>query len=265
MKMIKTGRRKNKWIVIGVLLLISVLLFWGCGGSGDAEEPQGEQPAQGEEVTPEPEEETPVEEPEEAEEPEAENEISEEELSDLFTGGREMDEFYYEMKVTGMGEEDYTTKMYMKSGLMRMESEIMGQSAIMIYTEDAFYTLDPQTMTAIKMPTEMNEEEERDVPTLEDFTADVDESSMNYLGKETINGITCHVVESREIASDYQVKMWLHEEYGFPMRVETRMENDEVYVSEVTDFKVGDLSDDLFEVPEGYQIVDLDSMIPTAP
>ena len=261
----KTGRRKNTWIVIGILLLMGSFLFWGCGGSGDVEEPQGEQPSQGEEGSPEAGEETPVEEPEEAEEPEAENEISEEELSDLFTGGREMDEFYYEMKVTGMGEEDYTTKMYMKSGLMRMESEIMGQSAMMIYTEDAFYTLDPQSKTAIKMPMEMNEEEERDVPTLEDFTDDVDEGSMNYLGKETINGITCHVVESRELDSGYQVKMWLHEEYGFPMRVETRMENEEMHVSEVTDFKVGGLSDDLFEIPEGYQIMDLDGMMPTAP
>lgn len=257
----KKAGRKHKWVLLGVLMLLTAVLLFGCGGAQDVEEPQGEVPSQ-EEGSPEEGGETPATEPEEGE---AGEEISKEELSELFTSGKDMDEFYYEMKVTGMGEEEYTTKMYIKEGLMRMESEVMGQSVMMIYTEDAFYTLDPQSKTAIKMPMGLDEDEERDIPTLEDFTDDLDEGSMNYLGKETINGISCHVVETRDLSDDNQVKMWLHEEYGFPMRIESRTEQDTLHVSEVTDFKVGNLSDDLFEMPEGYQIMDLENMIPSMP
>ena len=258
-------KSRKKWTILSVLMLITLLLVWGCGGNGDADEPETEQPSQGEETPATPDVEEPEQE-EEAEEQEEEQEgLSDEELGDLFENGKDLDEFFYEMNVSGMGEEDSTTGIYIKGKLMRIEGEAMGQRFMMIYDEETFYTLDPQSRTAIKMPMGMEDEEDRDTPTLDDFTQDVDENSMNYVGKETINGVSCHVVESKNLNSDYQVKMWLHEEYGFPMRVESKMENDEIYISEVTDFQVGNISDDLFEIPEDYEIVDLGSMMPVAP
>ena len=255
MKSIKNSKKQP---LLGILLLISVLLFWGCSGNDNVEEPQGEEPA-------------PVETPgsQESEEPEQEEEegeeqgLSGEELSDLFAKGKELDEFYYEMKVSGLGEDDGLTRMYMKEGLMRIESEILGQSFMMIYSEDAFYTLDPQSKTAIKMPIGDEGNEDREVVTMDDFVEDLDDENMVYVGKETINGISCHVVESKEQSSENQVKMWLHEEYGIPMKIETTTGSDNVHVMEVTDFKTDSLSDDLFELPEGYQIIDLENLIPT--
>src|SRR5690554_4598587 len=110
MKMKKKAGRKHKWVLLGVLMLLAAVLLFGCGGAQDVEEPQGEVPSQ-EEGSPEEGGETPVSEPEETpatepEEGEAGEEISKEELSELFTSGKDMDEFYYEMKVTGMGEEE---------------------------------------------------------------------------------------------------------------------------------------------------------------
>lgn len=254
-------RTRKKWTILSILMLTTMLLVWGCGGNGDVEEPQGEEPSQGEETPAAPD----VEGPEEEEEPEEPEGLSDEELADLFANGKDMDEFFYEMNVSGFGEEDSTTGIYIKGKLMRIEGEAMGQRFMMIYNEDAFYTMDPQSKTAIKMPLGMEDEEDRETPTLDDFTDDVDKSNMNYLGKETINGVSCHVVASKDLNTDYEVKMWLHEEYGFPMRVETRMDDDEIYVSEVTDFQVGNISDDLFEIPEDYEVVDLGSLIPGAP
>lgn len=254
----------NKLTILSVLMLITMLLVWGCGGNGDVEEPETEQPSQGEETPAEPDVEEPEQE-EESEEPEEQEGLSDEELADLFTNGKDMDEFFYEMNVSGMGEEDSTTGIYIKGKLMRVESEAMGQRFMMIYNEEAFYTFDPQSKTAMKMPLGMGNEEEGETPTLDDFTDDVDKSNMNYVGKETINGVSCHVVESKDLNTGYEVKMWLHEEYGFPMRIETKMEDDEVFISEVTDFQVGNISDDLFEIPEDYEVVDLGGMIPVAP
>lgn len=256
MKRTLDGRKKQSKLAI--LILISMLLVWGCGGNDKAEEPQGEEPSTVVETPGSQEAES--EKPEEIEESEG---LTEEELDDLFAKGKELDEFYYEMKVSGLGEDDGRTRMYMKDGMMRIESEIMGKSLMMIYGEDAFYTLDPQSKTAIKMPIGEEGNKEREVVTMDDFIENFDDENMTYVGKETVNGISCHVVESKEQDSDNQVKMWLHEEYGIPMKIEGTAGTDNVHVMEVTDFKTGNLSEDLFELPEGYKIIDLENLIPT--
>lgn len=101
---------------------------------------------------------------------------------------------------------------------------------------------------------------------MDDFISDVDEIDMNYVGKETYKGVSCIVVESTKLEEGCHVKMWLHEEYGFPMKMESHnKDGSEAFVMEVTDFKVGDLSDALCEVPEGYETVDMGNPIPTVP
>lgn len=255
----KQNSKNKKRTLLGILLLMSAFFLWSCGGNDPVDEPQGEGPAPVE---------TPGSQEQEAEKPEqgetVDNDevLTAEELSDLFAKGKDLNEFYYEMKVSGLGEEDGLTRMYMKDGLMRVESEIMGQNFMMIYSEDAFYTLDPQSKTAMKMPMGAEGNEDREAITMDDFIDDLDDENMTYIGKETVNGISCHIVESREQNSDSQVKMWLHEEYGIPMRIETTTGNDNVHVMEVTDFKTDSISDDLFVLPDGYKIIDLENLIP---
>ncbi len=252
MKKMVNGRTKRP--VLSILILISMLLLWGCNGDEKTVDPQGEEPA------------TAVESPgsteTEKEQPPQEG-LSDEELADLFEKGKELDEFYYEMKVSGLGDEDGVTKMYMKEGLMRIESEILGKSFMMIYSEDAFYTLDPESRTAIKISLGDEASEEREVITMDDIIKNFDDEHMTYVGKETVNGISCHVVESKERNSENQVKIWLHEEYGMPMRVESTTGSGKTHVMEVTDFNTDPLSEDLFKLPEGYKIIDLNNLIPT--
>lgn len=252
MKKMVNGRTKGP--VLSILILISMLLLWGCNGDEKTVDPQGEEPA------------TSVESPgstETEKEQPAEEGLSDEELADLFEKGKELDEFYYEMKVSGLGDEDGVTKMYMKEGLMRIESEILGKSFMMIYSEDAFYTLDPESRTAIKISLGDEASEEREVITMDDIIKNFDDEHMTYVGKETVNGISCHVVESKERNSENQVKIWLHEEYGMPMRVESTTGSGKIHVMEVTDFNTDPLSEDLFKLPEGYKIIDLKNLIPT--
>ncbi|HBT19037.1 MAG TPA: hypothetical protein DEA52_03170, partial [Clostridiaceae bacterium] len=83
--------------------------------------------------------------------------------------------------------------------------------------------------------------------------------------KESLRGITCHVVETKDEVEGITMKMWLHEDYGFPMKIETTMVEGGTSVMDVTDFQVGGLSDALFEVPEDYAVTDLMNLLPSAP
>lgn len=250
-----------RWMSILMMVLL-VVFAAGCGKKEAPDTPE-ETPVVGEEK------ENPGNEPGNTPGEEAPGEgdtLSQEELKDLFGSGRALAEIFYEMKVTGVGNEDVLSRIYMKNGQMRAESESMGQTFAMIQAEDAMYMLDGSSKTAMKIPLGGNSPISQDPVTIDDFTKDVDDLSMRYLGKETVNGIVCHVVETVDQDGEHQVKMWLHEDYGFPLRVESQAKDgSEAVLMEVTDFKVGGLSDDLFKVPEDYEIVDMGNMIPTAP
>ncbi|HSR03108.1 MAG TPA: DUF4412 domain-containing protein, partial [Proteiniclasticum sp.] len=179
----------------------------------------------------------------------------------LLRSSTNLDEFYYEMYWTGTMELEVSedgettdvemiTRVYLKEGLMRIETDYMGYTSVEIYDEDAFYYLDDESKIAYMSPLELVDEP----VTLDAYVDDVDESNIHYVGKETVQGVSCHVMECKGLYTGFNLKMWLHEEYGFPMRVESSNDGDNLLVMELTEFQVGSLSDDLFKVPEEYLI-----------
>lgn len=249
---------KRTWMIS--LLLIATMFLWGCGGGDPSPEPaESEAPEAVEEPADEPE-------TEEAPATEEGQEISETELAQLFGSGQALDEMYYEMIMTGLEVDGAKTRIWLKSGRMRSESEMGGQLFIMIYDDEAVYTLDPQSKMAMKISADMGMDETMDPYTADDFTGDVDDQNLQYLGRESVNGIPCHVVQSVDTESGHGVKMWLHENYGFPMRVESLATNpDEQYTMEVTEFKVGNVADSQFDIPSDYQIIDMGEMFQNMP
>jgi outer membrane lipoprotein-sorting protein len=255
------ANQKNAVWLLALLLALTVFL-WGCGGG---------------EPAPAPEEPAPPEAPQAPAEPAASPEVSpavtgqdldESELAALFGSGQSLDELYYEMTMTGLQMDGVTSRIWLKGERMRAETEMTGQQFIMIYDTDAVYTLDTQEKTAIKMPTDagMGMDASMEPVTADDFTTDVDDQNFQYLGQETINGVMCHVVQSVDRETDDGVKMWLHADYGFPMRVESLSDDpEEQYVMDVTDFRVGSVSDDQFTIPSDYEIIDFSEMFQNMP
>jgi len=250
--------RKRTWMIS--LLLIATMFLWGCGGGDAPPEPaESEAPEAVEE---------PVAEPETEESPATEEgqEISDTELAQLFGSGQAMDEMYYEMTMTGLEVDGGKTRIWLKGGRMRSETEMGGQLFIMIYDDEAVYTLDTQSKMAMKISADMGMDETMDPYTADDFTGDVDGQNLQYLGRESVNGVPCHVVQSVDTESGHGVKMWLHEDYGFPMRVESLSTNpDEQYTMEVTAFEVGNVADSQFDIPSDYQIIDMGEMFQNMP
>lgn len=192
--------------------------------------------------------------------PAEENELTSDEMKDLFKSGKELKEITYTMEMIGYGEQPFLTKVWLKNNKMRFESTIMGQTVISIINEDAFYSISVNEKMAMKMPMVDMDNPLENTFSLDDVTEDVDFNSFKYLGKEKVNGVTCLVVESND-ESVGVIKMWLHEKYGLAMKMETSIRDQQgAFVMEVKDFSVGNISDDVFEVPEGYQIMDFGNL-----
>ncbi len=226
--------------LIFLLAFLLLLPLYGCGG-GDGEEQ--EQPAGGsssdEEVT----------------------------IDDLFGKAKEIDGISYDYVMTeGSTGQTLEGKVWMEGKKTRMEmTSEEGQLVQLVDMETSkAYSYMPDTKTAYEL--DLSEVESADTP--KDYVDNTDTSGAEFLGKEDVNGVSCYKwsVKAKE-NEDAKVTMWLHSEYGFPVKIETVI--DEVSsILEYKNIKVGDVSDDLFTLPQGTQVQsmsDLMQNLPAAP
>jgi len=74
------------------------------------------------------------------------------------------------------------------------------------------------------------------------------------VGRETIDNKNCLVVEF--FIDEYKNTMWIWEQYGLPIKVESESEQGVVKVS-AYNIEFTDLPDNMFELPPGVQVMDV--------
>ncbi|QSX08420.1 DUF4412 domain-containing protein [Alkalibacter rhizosphaerae] len=246
-------RAKTVRIIISVIIIVALILSFSSCSPKESASDENDQP-NNESTT------DPSNDPEP--EPEPETEITESELAALIQQGQQLTEYAYTVTMTS----DFGTtssKIWIKGDNVKMESSQDGKPYIMLYDKDASYTLDVTNKTALKMSWDDDGMEMDDDPVSFDNLPDtMDDETLTLLGKEVINGEPCFIVESVNEDDDSKVKMWIHEEYGFTMRVEFVGDDpSENVVSETSDLQVGNISDDVFVIPSDYQVIEWDDMM----
>ena len=221
---------KNRLLVILFVFLLSVALA-GCGGAATEESPedQGADPSATEE-----------------------EEISAEEL---LAKGMSVEGFSYDYVLTMPNGEKITHKMWVKGGNMRseMENPAGGEPILSIMNKDEgfMYVYQPEVNYAVQMPLDQSD---MDTTSPQDYISGSDADSMLFTGRETFDGKECLVYET-----DYEGgkgKMWIWEEAGMPLRIETTSGSDTIVV-EFLNFTVGNVDDAMFQLPPGAEIMDM--------
>ncbi len=173
----------------------------------------------------------------------------------LIAKGMEVDGFSYEYVLTMPTGEKFVHKMWAKEGNMRseMENPYSGEPTLSIVnvTEKAVYVYQPAHKQAIAMPLD---DSSVDTTSPKDYLGELDSSDMIYMKTETFDGKECRVYETAD------GKIWIWEEHGMPLRIELQSEEGDIIV-EFLNFKIGDIDDSLFKLPEGTQIMDLGSLM----
>lgn len=231
--------RKRRVVLLLIISLMFALALYGCG-SNDEDDQQNNDPDQQEQ-----------------------NNNDNEDDVDLETAFRDVEfptNISYVMTIQSEGASSYTSRLWIMDDKMRNEYEMEGMTFISIYDGERFFTLDPSTKIAMRYPIdeELEEDEIEEEPELGDFIDDDDWGSLDYVQEEMLNGVKTYVVLDSFDGLDVEYKMWIHHAYGIPMRVESSGPNpDDNYVLEVSDLKVGEVTDEDFEIPEDYEIMDL--------
>ncbi len=265
----KKKNQKSHWMLFLILLIVfSLMLFVTSCGSGDEnieenneemetdvdEEENTANNEEDEDATDE------VDDNESNDESDDGDIMSEEDVSSLLSNLDEPAEYYYEQTIE-TGDYTSTQNFWFKGENMKIEGEQDGVPYILIWTEDSMTNLDPESKTAYRS-TYVEDTEGDSIEGLSGF-GDTDnfdfenDESFKYLGKETVNGEPCYVIESTFSEDNTLSKVWIHEEYGIAMKTEVSGGTEEMNaVMEVSNLKIGGVSDDEFIIPDDYEIFD---------
>ncbi|MBN2634562.1 MAG: DUF4412 domain-containing protein [Bacteroidales bacterium] len=85
---------------------------------------------------------------------------------------------------------------------------------------------------------------------------------LKETGKETINGIPCtkSVLYNRENPSQKMFTMWYSDKYKFPMKMVNHIDGSQNSGMEMSDVEPWTPDPQSFEIPPGYQVMDVPAM-----
>lgn len=97
---------------------------------------------------------------------------------------------------------------------------------------------------------------------LQSFKYYKDSGILKEAGEETINGIPCtkSVLYNKDNPSQKMFTMWYSDEYKFPMKMINHIDGNKDSGMEMKDVKPWKSDPSKFEVPSGYNIMDVPSM-----
>lgn len=227
----------KKWIALSVLVavILSGAILAGCGGDKTSGQPATGQTSQSAKA---------------------------ESISDILAKGEKFDGMSYEYTVTA-ADMTMNGKVWMQGKKMKTESAMGGQNVISFFDGDANTVViyNPAEKTAMKMSAGQAEEQNAIAETPVDYTSEIDKTSLKELETVVYEGVKCRVVEVGDKESKAVTKMWIREDYGFPMRIESTDPTGEKFVMEYKNMKIGSIAADVFQLPAGVQVTDMSEMM----
>lgn len=178
------------------------------------------------------------------------NKISKEELKALCESATQIDEFSVSFTYEA-DEEEGELDIIRKKENYRIEMEMPDQpKTVLIIKDNNVYGLDIEEKKAVKLAADP---EDFAIADIFKEVNEIDWDIIDYIGEEKYNGFNCHVIVEK--AYNGETKVWLDSETGYPIRIES----EDVYL-EVSKFKTGSVSDSSFDIPNDYEIIDLEGM-----
>jgi len=149
-------------------------------------------------------------------------------------------------------------KVYVKGQKARNEIKIAGQTNIQILRPDknVIWVVIPQQKAYMEMPL-TQESQEKMFPNL----TEKQKAKMKKVGTETVNNYACDKYETTMSHQGKSVKfyVWIATELGVPIKM---VAQDGSFSTECKDIKTGEVSDSLFEPPQGYNKMKLPMALP---
>jgi len=230
--------KSGKWTLFAGLLLIGVIISAGCIGDTPTKEGEASQVSTAEETS------TAT---------SGDGGVS---LSDLFDKAESIASVKYDMVTTSPGNPSVTSHQWVKGNKMRTEMTAEGQTMIIIVDldEQVSYMYNPEENIAMKMKVDTDTQS-----AVEDVLS-IQSRNPTVVGVDTIDGALCTVVEYTDLTGEGEVKSWLWQKHGFPIRTEVTTSEGTSRI-EWKNIDFGKIPDSMFELPAGAEVRDFQSMM----
>jgi hypothetical protein len=167
------------------------------------------------------------------------------------------DTLYYEYE-RFIGQDSTVGKLWRKDGRIRDESIMWGVTTVILNDTNTKrgYEYYPADNVAYDM--DFSPEYTFYLYDLHGYYASIDMEKVRIVGTETYDGLACTVLSIADENGNEREKLWVSEKYGFPVKTETKETEGFLegltWVMECKNIKTEDISDSVFEFPQGVQI-----------
>lgn len=190
---------------------------------------------------------------------------AEETLAAVMQKAKQAPGFSYDMVMTAPGFSN-TSKLWSSKDKLRVENSFEGKKVITIVDGDTTYMYDPESNTAMKfsgkdLPQGMEGKPENPA----NYEDQMVKESVKVIETVMYEGVKCRVVTFTDKEDGATAKMWLREDYGLPMKQELVSKKGEKMTIEYKNMKIGAQSADLFKLPTGVKIQDMNAMMQNMP
>jgi len=227
--------KKYSALICVLLICLSTTILTGCGGTTkEASAPSSNQPSVN---TQTPKEET---------------------ISELFAKGQKLEGITYDCIVSEKESVILNSKVWMQGSKMKMEVVVEGQTMITFIDGDSIISYNPEQKTAFKLSID----KAKQAKTPNELLKEANSQADKYKSVETIvyDGVKCRVISLAGPDGKESTKMWIREDNGIPVKVETVGPDGTISVLEYKNMKVGPLPEDTFKLPDGVQITDMSEL-----
>jgi len=173
-------------------------------------------------------------------------------------------QFKAKMYFTSMGQ-DHIFTVYSADAGYRYEFNEHGQAGAIIVKQGSndVIILMPQQKMAMK--SSATDKMNMGNDPLAAFRYYQDEGLMKVEGEETVNGIPCtrSGLWNKDNPNQKMFTLWTSEKYTFPMKLVNYTDGSpDGSTMELTDLETWKPATDSFEIPDGYQVMDMPNMMP---
>ncbi len=182
------------------------------------------------------------------------SEETSQELVALLSKAQDITSLKYDILVKSL-EEDFSGQFWQKEDKFKMEITAEGEeiSYIVDQGKGVAYMYLPAYNMATEMDIIQGEQVIREGSIQEQAQFLLDHNPV-IVGSEVFDGKDCLVVEYA--VNNEQVTMWIWEEHGLPIKTQSLF-NGQTIEAEILNIDFTDISDDIFELPDGVEITDM--------
>ena len=183
-------------------------------------------------------------------------------IADLISKGKKVEGMSYDFVMTAK-DGSVSGKTWIRGDKVKTEVVTEGQKMITIFDGDTIYAYNAEQNLAYKLSPDKSKKTETPM----DYTGDLDSKSdkIKILETTVYEGVKCKVVAVMSADGKEQMKMWLREDYGIPMRVESTESDGSKTIMEYKNLKVEPQPEETFKLPDGVQITDMNQMMKQMP